>query len=487
MTTTSVVSFISDHAIWVLVTVVLPVMVLKVTKDSDREFIQKYRPILMRGMILYAIAALSVLTGYWPLLVLVGIGYAVIRKMNPDYFACRRVKKRWPIVVEQIHLIPEQMKVKSVKKTVLGYELKLRLTAPTTMREIENNALAIATAYRVARVRVVHQVSETADMCSALLDETIASVTTELTTQNEFDLDPMRAFELGLDINARPVMFSLCYKSMLVGGIPGAGKSNFIKLILSYLVTSKNVELFAIDPKKTELVQFKDAFASFVSGSDAKEIRELLQHILDVIALRATYLATTGKTKMVPTKEFPLIVLVIDELAELATFADKKEREEIQMQLRRIVSLGRAFCVTTIVATQKPSSINIDTNLRSLIPIRAALACADRSTAEMILGLGTFNDSDLTSPYVGKVLFSDGGPCNTFQSYEITDDFIADLLKRYTFAHPKTSVRPPVFRELGGELFMPRLKPLNEVRGTTQEGDDVRKKVHKEIDGYGFR
>lgn len=469
---------------------------LYLTRNCERIFLCLFRQKLKLGTQMYGgLFIFSVASSKFvlvPIVAIVALVGFILWKYR-TYFELGRIRRLFPKIVEQIKLNPLEIKVTSVVKTVLGYEIKLRLTAPTTIVDLEKRTLEIATAYRVARVRVVHEALDTADICSVLLDLSVASQTTEVQIETKFDLDPMRDLDLGLDINEQPVMFNLCYKSMLIGGIPGSGKSNFIKLLLSYLVTSENTQLFAIDPKRTELVQFKDAYTKFVSGSNINEIKELLQYILDQIDLRATYLATTGKTKMIPTAEYPLIVLIIDELAELSAFADNKQSEQVQLLLRKIVALGRAFCVSGIYATQRPSSINVDTNLRAIISDRFALRCSDRSTAEMILGIGTFSDSDLTSPFVGKVLATDGGPCKAFQSYEITDDFIADLMERYKFAHLKPVTQPPASALAGAQLFKkrqalftPRLKPLIEMQGTTQEMDDARKQFHAELDQYRF-
>ena len=98
---------------------------------------------------------------------------------------------------------------------------------------------------------------------------------------------------------------------------------------------------------------------------------------------------------MLPSEEFPWIVLVVDEWAEVAASGSSKERARADELLRRYVSLGRAVGCTAILCTQRPTSEVIDVGTRTLLNERFALRCGDRHQAEAILSAGTFQPGDL--------------------------------------------------------------------------------------------
>jgi DNA segregation ATPase FtsK/SpoIIIE-like protein len=158
-----------------------------------------------------------------------------------------------------------------------------------------------------------------------------------------------------------------------------------------------------------------------VLGNDATETIDLLESLHVEINRRTRHLSTLGSAKLLPSEEFPWIVLVVDEWAEVAAGGSSKERARADELLRRYVSLGRAVGCTAILCTQRPTSEVIDVGTRTLLNERFALRCGDRHQAEAILSSGTFQPSDLVGTAVGRAMWSDGGPVRAFQFYEVTD------------------------------------------------------------------
>ncbi|MDA2974094.1 MAG: hypothetical protein O2986_06035 [Actinomycetota bacterium] len=81
---------------------------------------------------------------------------------------------------------------------------------------------------------------------------------------------------------------------------------------------------------------------------------------------RATEMERSGTVLLEPAPEYPAIVLVVDEWAELAADGSSKQRDEANRLLRRFVSLGRATGCSAVLATQRPTSETIDTGTRAL-------------------------------------------------------------------------------------------------------------------------
>ena len=285
-------------------------------------------------------------------------------------------------------------------------------------------------AYGAARVRVRPN-TERADRASLFIDFT-RSVGTQMMPHIlhpvGIPLDPLRPFLLGVDDNGEEVCGNFYGHHVLVGGIPGSGKSNALRVFLANLAGSRDVALYGIDPKRVELALWRERFTSLVLGNNPEETISLLEQLHHEINIRTTFLSASGGATLLPEERFPWTVLVVDEWAELAAGGTAKERARADDLLRRYVSLGRAVGCTAILCTQRPTSDVIDVGTRTLLNDRFALRCGDRHQAEAILSAGTFRPADLIGASVGRALWSDGGPSSPVQFYEVTDELVPDLV-----------------------------------------------------------
>ncbi len=336
------------------------------------------------------------------------------------------IRCTWLSVAEQIGL--RGTRIRRVKKTALGREVHLALNPPATPSHVQRMAERIAVAYGVARVRILFDPLR-ADRVALALDERLGVGFVPFPQDTRpvwLPLDPLRPFLIGIDDNAEPVGGSFYGQHILIAGSPGAGKSFALRVFLAHLSTSRFVSLYGIDPKSAELALWSRRFTKVVLGNEAQPAINLLTHLLGEIQRRATHLATTGTASLRPSKEFPWICLVIDEWAELAAGGDSKERIAAFALLRRYVSLGRAVGCTAILCTQRPTSDSIDVGTRALLIHRFALRCGDKYQAEAILGIGTYEQSDLSGT-TGRALWSDGGPVRPVQFYEVSDSAVPNL------------------------------------------------------------
>jgi len=338
------------------------------------------------------------------------------------------IRFTWQSVARDLDL--RGTSVRSMRGTRLGVAVQLRLTPPTTSSVVESKADSVAVAYGAARVRVQPSVSR-ADRVRVLIDFTrdIGNVTLpDFHHPIGIPLDPMRPFALGIDDDGAVVSGSFYGHHILVGGIPGSGKSNALRVFLAHLAASRNVALYGIDPKRVELALWQDRLTGLVLGNEAAETIELLEALHTEITRRTAYLSTTRSATLPVSEDFPWTVLIIDEWAELAAGGPAKERARAEDLLRRYVSLGRAVGCTAILCTQRPTNDVIDIGTRTLLNDRFALRCGDRHQAEAILSAGTFQPGDLVGTNIGRALWSDGGPSRAFQFFEVTDDRAQSLV-----------------------------------------------------------
>jgi S-DNA-T family DNA segregation ATPase FtsK/SpoIIIE len=234
------------------------------------------------------------------------------------------------------------------------------------------------------------------------------------------------ALALGKDIAGNPVIADLGkMPHLLVAGTTGSGKSVAINaMILSLLYKSepRNVRMILVDPKMLELSVYQDiphllapvvidmkqaanALSWCVAEMDRRYrlmswlgVRNLsgYNHKIADAEKHGRVLedpATIESGNPQPLQALPVIVVVIDELADLMMVAGKKVEELIA----RLAQKARAAGVHLILATQRPSVDVITGLIKANIPARIAFQVSskvdsrtilDQSGAEALLGSG---------------------------------------------------------------------------------------------------
>ncbi|SFO25444.1 DNA translocase FtsK [Nitrosospira briensis] len=231
---------------------------------------------------------------------------------------------------------------------------------------------------------------------------------------------------LGKDIGGHPVVADLArMPHVLVAGTTGSGKSvaiNAMILSLIYKATPEQVRLILVDPKMLELsvyegiphllapvvTDMRQAASALRWGVAEMERRYKLmsalgvrnlagynQKIRDAIKnekpLTNPFSLTPDAPE--PLEEMPLIVVVIDELADLMMVVGKKVEELIA----RLAQKARAAGVHLLLATQRPSVDVITGLIKANIPTRVAFQVSskvdsrtilDQMGAEALLGQG---------------------------------------------------------------------------------------------------
>jgi S-DNA-T family DNA segregation ATPase FtsK/SpoIIIE len=231
---------------------------------------------------------------------------------------------------------------------------------------------------------------------------------------------------LGKDIGGHPVVADLArMPHVLVAGTTGSGKSvaiNAMILSLIYKATPEQVRLILVDPKMLELsvyegiphllapvvTDMRQAASALRWGVAEMERRYKLmsalgvrnlggynQKIRDAIKSEKPLANPFSLTPDAPEllEEMPLIVVVIDELADLMMVVGKKVEELIA----RLAQKARAAGVHLLLATQRPSVDVITGLIKANIPTRVAFQVSskvdsrtilDQMGAEALLGQG---------------------------------------------------------------------------------------------------
>ncbi|WP_424465396.1 FtsK/SpoIIIE domain-containing protein [Pseudoclavibacter helvolus] len=206
----------------------------------------------------------------------------------------------------------------------------------------------------------------------------------------------LKAVPLGVFADGRQMSMALLSSNVLLGGIPGGGKSGGMTALLAGVSRLENVAIVGIDPKRVELPLWRSRFSLIVKTEE--HASAVLDTLLTEMEKRYEWLEEHELKKLDVSSfspERPLIVLVIDELAEIVGIAltpeEKKAEGERIVALRRLVSKGRAAGIVVFAATQKPESKVIPTELRDLIAQRVAYATTTPEMSDTILGKGMSN------------------------------------------------------------------------------------------------
>ncbi|MBO8183441.1 MAG: DNA translocase FtsK [Archaeoglobus sp.] len=163
---------------------------------------------------------------------------------------------------------------------------------------------------------------------------------------------------------------------LLVAGVPGFGKSNFLHVLIHTLLPRALIGI--IDMKRLEFAYLSNHAAVTRTEKDALQLVKALNREMErrIDVLEA---ANCVKVQEYKGQDMPYIVLVIDELAEIRD-------EQVLYYIDRIVRLARAVGISVVAATQRPSTKVINGDLRAMFAARVCYQVADELNSRMVLG-----------------------------------------------------------------------------------------------------
>lgn len=207
---------------------------------------------------------------------------------------------------------------------------------------------------------------------------------------NIYNDGPTYPAVLGVDNAGYPLIADLVdAPHMLVAGTTGSGKSVLLNTIICGLLvklTPVRLRLVMIDPKRVELSQYKGIPHMERSPiKTADEAVAVLDQLVVLMEKRYTQMERRGLKNVKGLElEFPRIVVVVDEFADLMLTAKKK----IETPIVRLAQLGRAAGIHLIIATQSPRKDVLTGLIKANVPTRIALTTADQRESLVILDHG---------------------------------------------------------------------------------------------------
>ncbi len=198
--------------------------------------------------------------------------------------------------------------------------------------------------------------------------------------------------------------------NLLIGGIPGSGKSVLLHSIILSLIKSR-AKLFLIDPKLVEFNIYEGNSCVKAMESTVEGTLEIIKVVHEMMESRFTRLSDNkcrnihDYNKMVKSRNrMRPVVIVVDEWADIIL-----QNKAVQKPLCAIAQKGRAAGISVILATQRPSSDVISglvkANFSGRISMRVATKLEsriilDQSGAETIndVGVGLYIDHKVSEP-----------------------------------------------------------------------------------------
>lgn len=200
------------------------------------------------------------------------------------------------------------------------------------------------------------------------------------------------SFAVGKDVAGLTVVDSLeRMPHLLIAGATGSGKSVCINtLLLSWLYRNSPsvVRFILVDPKRVELISYDGIphLLTPVIVEPAKTINALKWAVREMDR-RYRVLSESRSRNLLsynanhPDEALPMIVIVIDELADLMI----KFAREVEGAVVRLSQMARAVGIHLVLATQRPS-VNVITGLvKANIPSRIAFQVASQIDSRTIL------------------------------------------------------------------------------------------------------
>ncbi len=294
--------------------------------------------------------------------------------------------------------------------------------------QITNLVKDLARALSVVSIRLVETIPGRAYMALELPNakRQMVRLSEILSSQVYADMGSILTIAMGKDISGKPVVADLAkMPHVLVAGTTGSGKSvaiNAMILSLLYKGTPQQVRLLLIDPKMLELsvyegiphllapvvtdmrqaasalnwcVQEMERRYRLMSALGVRNIAGYNQKVRDAVKdrqpLNNPFTVTPENPE--PLEELPLIVVFIDELADMMMVVGKKVEELIA----RLAQKARASGIHLVLATQRPSVDVITGLIKANVPTRVAFQVSskidsrtilDQMGAETLLGQG---------------------------------------------------------------------------------------------------
>ena len=313
------------------------------------------------------------------------------------------------IVRENIKVLEETFASFGIKVTVERAEIgpsvtkyEVKPAVGVRVNRISNLADDLALALAAKDVRIEAPIPGKSLVGIEVPNSEVATVPfRELWEQSKTDPNKLLDIPLGKAVNGSVRSFDLTkMPHLLVAGSTGSGKSVAVNGIIASILMKAGpdqVKFMMIDPKMVELSVYNDIPHLLIPVvTNPRKAARALQKVVDEMEKRYELFSQVGvrnlegyndkvadynkqsNEKQIP---LPLIVVIVDELADLMMVASK----EVEDAIIRLGQKARAAGIHMILATQRPSVDVISGLIKANVPSRIAFAVSSGTDSRTIL------------------------------------------------------------------------------------------------------
>ncbi|MEU8713604.1 FtsK/SpoIIIE domain-containing protein [Streptomyces sp. NPDC048663] len=261
--------------------------------------------------------------------------------------------------------------------------------------------------------------------------------------------DVYQPLPYGFDPRGNLVEITLMYSNLLVGGIPGSGKTSCALAIVLGVALDPTAELWIYELKGSgDLNSVKPICHRYVSGDDDPDLEAALAGMRSGIAeyqRRAEFIrglpssevpegrkVTRALAEKYPEQNLGPRVIVIDEVQELFTHDDYKE--EAAALATRLIKKARAYGIILILLTQNPDAPSLPTSVSASVGTRLCLAVMGWRENNNVLGTGAYDRglraTDISVDEQGTGILARGRDGITVRAAFIKQTEAEDIAKR---------------------------------------------------------
>ncbi|MFJ1667329.1 FtsK/SpoIIIE domain-containing protein [Streptomyces bottropensis] len=265
----------------------------------------------------------------------------------------------------------------------------------------------------------------------------------------EGQADVYQPLPYGFDPRGNLVEITLMYSNLLVGGIPGSGKTSCALAIVLGVALDPTAELWIYELKGSgDLDSVKPICHRYVSGDEDEDLEAALAGMRSGIAeyqRRAKFIkslpasevpegrkVTRALAEKYPEQDLGPRVIVIDEVQELFTHAEYKE--EAAALATRLIKKARAYGIILILLTQNPDAPSLPSSVSSSVGTRLCLAVMDWRANNNVLGTGAYDRglraTDISIDEQGTGILARGREGTTVRAAFIKQTEAEDIAKR---------------------------------------------------------
>jgi S-DNA-T family DNA segregation ATPase FtsK/SpoIIIE len=200
---------------------------------------------------------------------------------------------------------------------------------------------------------------------------------------------------LGRDVSGQAAVADLAaMPHLLLAGATGSGKSVCLNAIIASLLffnPATQVKMLLVDPKRVELTKYNGIphlIAPVVV--DLEKVILALRWLTKEMDRRYGAFAQAGARNLVAynktakskgLEQLPMIVVIIDELADLMMAAP----DDVERTICRLAQMARATGIHLIIATQRPSVDVVTGLIKANFPARVSFAVTSQIDSRVIL------------------------------------------------------------------------------------------------------